>query len=182
MGPLRAWVQPDRQALGSGRGLIEGQGSWGLLRTGLLVLFVTTTVVMASCGPPAGPCQAPRAPVVAEITSRALPGIVLRSFVAVQSHDSTYEQLYFISARVSGAHGSGVATWVTDSIDVVRRGACGGGAISCSSPNLQPIILNANATARAATPSLRPNTTPEVPRPSAKTRAAKKSQRCVSST
>jgi hypothetical protein len=65
-----------------------------------------------------------------------------------------------------------------DSIDGVRKGPCRG-SIDCTSPDLQPIILNANQAARQATPSLRPNDTPEVPRPDANTPTAKASQACA---
>jgi hypothetical protein len=143
-----------------------------------LALLLATAMMATSCSSSVGACRLVAGPVVAEITGRATPGVVVGSLVAVKDHDPNLEQLYFISAKVSGAQPSGVATWAAASVDVVRKGSCGG-TVSCSDPNLQPIILNANAVARAATPSLRPNTTSNVRLPGATGRAAKKSQRCA---
>jgi hypothetical protein len=116
-------------------------------------------------------------PVKSAIAARAAPGVTFRSFKAVKSTDPSLEQLYFISATVRRG---GVATWAADSIDTVRSGPCADFA-DCDArrSQLQPIILNANAAARAATPSLRPNDTPEVPRPGGNRREARRSRECV---
>ena len=118
--------------------------------------------------------------VEAEIATRLPPGSHAQQFAAVQSGTTAFEQVFFVSAVVANDAGQPtVGTWVTDSIGVVRTGPCGG-AIDCTSPRLQPIILNVNDTTSDLTPSLRFHDTSEVPRPGEDDPAAAASRTCLS--
>ena len=142
-----------------------------------LAWLSTTVLAVASCARADVDARCLRvAPSVrAAIDVRVAEDVRLGPLRAVRSHDPTYEQLYFISAVVDGRD---VATWAVDSIDVVRSGPCASDQ-DCGSRNQPPLILNANAVARASTPSLRPNDAPEVPRPGGNALTAEASRVCA---
>lgn len=121
-------------------------------------------------------CVEPARQVIDEIRDRVGDRFELRGFAAVKASTTQFEQLYFISARAvevgsdRSQSRAATATWAADAIDVVRLGPLS---------SLEPIILNANDVARAATPSLRWHSTREVWRPGANSVAAQASQRCL---